>query len=184
MLYVAINKYYKYKPNNQNNVASLFISYLFHLNGSGVIEYLKNNIDPNILGDYILLTSGLNNRCSYYSSSNVNLSELNATNLISIYEKLAKYDNQYALEFIKLIDNIDLLTAQNFINEFEKFVSNNFRAFLTVDMNKEYKGSKETYIFSSTIDNREYNNKLTLSIKNSFHDALNQKKLELIRFIN
>ena len=97
---------------------------------------------------------------------------------------MAKYDNQYALEFIKLINNIDLLTAQNFINEFEKFVSNNFRVTLTVDMNKEYKGNKETYIFSSAIDNGEYNNKLTLSIKNSFHDALNQKKLELIRFIN
>lgn len=100
------------------NISSRFMSYITKLNGSGIISYIKNNIQSSELAKQILYTSGLNARSSYYSGRGVNYGDLNDSHLAAIYKKLLVLDKNYAENYVWLVDNIRTLGATEFIDSF------------------------------------------------------------------
>lgn len=117
-----IDEYYKInKKSEKPNISSRFMSYLYKLDGKGVISYIKNNIDSASLARHILLTSGLNDRSSYYSGRGVNYSDLSDKHLAEIYRKLLVLDYNYASNYVGLVNRMRTLGATEFIDSFIGF---------------------------------------------------------------
>lgn len=125
----AIKEYYE-NPKHDNDVtaASLLSTYLYKLNGEGVISYIKKNVNSYDLATHILYVSGLNPRASYYSGRGVNIGDLNEKNLEKIFHELLKLDVAYAIEYVKMVMQMETLGATEFINTFFNFANNNFKA--------------------------------------------------------
>lgn len=118
--------YEKTEREKITNIAGAFISYLYKLNGKGVISFIKNNISNTCLASNILLTSGLLDRASYYSGRGVNRGDLSERNLDAIFEKLLKFDKNYAIQFARMIKKMKTLGATEFIDTFMNFAYTGF----------------------------------------------------------
>lgn len=117
------------KSNNEiEYMADLLLSLLFKLNGKGVMSFIKNNLNNEDLASRILLTSGMMNRGSFYSGRGVNLGDLNEENLIEIFIKLLKIDQNYASEFVEMVKQMKTLGATEFVNTFMNFANNGFKS--------------------------------------------------------
>ncbi len=128
-LYYAIKDFYaQSKSTEKVSVANHLMSLLYKLNGKGIIAFIKNNIDSRNLASQILLTSGLNDRASYYSGRGVNYSDLSEENLVEIFNKLLKLDVNYATNFVEMIRKMKTLGATEFINSFMNFAVNGFKS--------------------------------------------------------
>lgn len=122
----AIFNYYNNNENIKSNVSKYFLSYLYKLDGNGVISFIKNNIDSEDIVRRILLTSGLSDRASYYSGRGVMYCDLNENNLATIFFKLLRLDENYALNFIEMVCDMKTLGATEFINSFINLGINKF----------------------------------------------------------
>ena len=122
---LSICKKLSYNPECRT-INNCFYQLLYKLDGEGVISYIRNNTNPGILAAIILETSGINNNASWYSGRGVNPNDLDYTNLITIFEKLAKYDINYAYSFTKMVKGMDLLGATEFINSYNRLSYNDF----------------------------------------------------------
>ena len=124
----AINTYISASKGNgkKDNIAPFFLFYITKLDGEGPKTFVKNDLDKNYIASDILNRSGMSDRASYYSGRGVNTGDLNNEHLSSIFKKIYKLDKKYSLEFIKLLDKIQILTATRFINNFYNFVNNGF----------------------------------------------------------
>ncbi len=128
MIHSSIKDFYKKSKNEEiTNVASSFMTYLYQLDGKGVISYIKKNVNCYDLANHILLTSGLSDRASYYSGRGVNRGDLNEKNLTSIFKKLLKLDPNSAIEFAEMVKQMKTLGATEFINSFKNFAYNGFK---------------------------------------------------------
>lgn len=124
----AINEYYDNGGRTEKpNLSGYFLTYLYKLDGIGVASYIKNNIDGEDIARHILLTSGLNDRASFYSGRGVMSCDLSEDNLTEIFNKLLKLDSNYALCFIDMVCDMKTLGATEFINSFIRFGRNKFK---------------------------------------------------------
>lgn len=124
----SIEMFYEtHGPSEKPNIASRFSYYVYKLDGQGIIDYIKNHINPGKLARDILLTSGLNPTSSYYSGRGVNYGDLNDKHLVSIYKKLLVIDPQYASNFVELVNQMKTLGATEFIETFLNFGYTEFR---------------------------------------------------------
>ena len=123
----SINDFYKNSEQKIVNIAGSIKSFLYKLNGKGVMAYIKNNVSNDSLAIDILRTSGLCDRASYYSGRGVNRGDLNERNLVAIFRKLLKIDQNYAIEFVEMVKQMETLGATEFINSFKKFAKNGFK---------------------------------------------------------
>ena len=124
----TLDKFYsspEYKP--VSNVSIHFMTYLYKLDGEGVTSYIKHNIPHRVIAYQFMLTSGLNPRAEYYSGRGVNTGDLNAEHLAMIFNKLCVLDKEYALEFVKMVNDMKTLGATEFIESFYLFASNEFK---------------------------------------------------------
>ena len=114
--------------NIDTTIVSCFKLLLYKLDGKGIASLLKddNFITKTTLADHILLTTGLNNRSSYYSGRGVNNRDLSNKNLTEIFRKLIKIDFNYGVNFIKMIMEMKTLGATEFIDSFKELAENNF----------------------------------------------------------
>ena len=129
MMYDAIVEYYHInRKSPKPNISSKFLTYLYKLDGKGISSFLKNNIDGETIARQILLTSGLNDRASYYSGRGVMYCDLNEKNLVPIFEKLLKLDINYAVEFVEMVRKMETLGATEFINSFIGFANKGFKS--------------------------------------------------------
>ncbi len=120
----TIITYIKNYQSKEPNIAYHILALLFKLEGKGICSYLKNNIENRNLAEQILLTCGLSERASYYSGRGVG--DLDEKNLIAIFNKLLKIDQNYALNFAKMVKEIKCLGATEFITSFLNLAQNNF----------------------------------------------------------
>ena len=128
-IFTCLDKFYASDDSKDKPyVKTILKTYLYKLNGKGVLSFIKNNISNQELTSHILLTSGLNDRASYYSGRGVNRGDLNEKNLETIFKKLYKLDVNYANEFVKMVKEIPTLGATEFINTFHRFGNNGFKA--------------------------------------------------------
>ncbi len=126
-IYSVLDKFYKTKESKeQPYVKGILTTYLYKLDGKGVISYIKHNICSHDLAKHILLTSGLLDRASYYSGRGVRYGDLNKTHLKAIFLKLNKLDPEYGKEFVELVKAMPTLGATEFINSFKRFGNNGF----------------------------------------------------------
>ena len=109
------------------NISGYFLTYLYKLDGNGVTSFIKNNIDGESIARHILLTSGLNDRASYYSGRGVMSCDLNADHLCEIFVKLFRLDSEYAFNFINMVYDMKTLGATEFINSFIRLGGNKFK---------------------------------------------------------
>jgi len=124
----AIRNFYAESTRTEEpNVSNYLMSLLYKLDGSGVTSFIKNNVNKRDLASYILLTSGLNDRASYYSGRGVNYGDLNENNLVAIFNKLLKIDVDYATNFVEMVSKMKTLGATEFINTFMNFAINDFK---------------------------------------------------------
>ena len=123
----SINVFYKNSEQKTVNIAGSIMSFLYKLNGKGVMAYIKNNVSNDSLAEDILRTSGLCDRASYYPRRGVNRGDLNEGNLVAIFRKLLKIDQNYAIEFVEMVKQMETLGATEFINSFKKFAKNGFK---------------------------------------------------------
>lgn len=127
-IYSAIKDFYAKTPRAEKVSASNYLmSLLYKLNGSGVVSFIKNNVNNKDLASHILVTSGLNDRSSYYSGRGVNYGDLNEDNLVAIFSKLLKVDIDYATSFVGMVRQMKTLGATEFINSFMSFAINGFK---------------------------------------------------------
>ena len=126
-IHLSIKEHYRNVDEERSNISGNFLTYLFKLDGKGVTSYIKNNIDKLYFVSRILLTSGLNDRASFYSGRGVVSSDLCEKNLIEIFKKLIKYDTKYGINFVNMVMDIETLGATEFINSFKNFAANNFK---------------------------------------------------------
>ena len=185
-----IEEFYRINgKSKKSNISSRFMSYIYKLDGTGVISYIKNNMYPGELARQILLTSGLNDRASYYSGRGVNYGDLNDKNLVAIYKKLLKLDYNYATDFVRLVDDMRTLGATEFIETFLNYGYNGFtyqNEKILSDRNVSLDGldGASAYLvgaisfFESTRRNEFYQENQTESMKYTFHckiDHINNK---------
>ncbi len=83
----------------------------------------KNNNE--IVGNQILIRSGLKD-IKEYEGHGVDRNDLNTIHLMCVFRDLIKVDPMFALEFIDLVNSMEVLSATNFINIFKAFVNNGF----------------------------------------------------------
>lgn len=127
-IYSSIRDFYRKSEQETSNIAGSIMSFLYKLNGKGVVSFIKNNVNNRDLASHILLTSGLNDRASYYSGRGVNYGDLNEKNLIAIFGKLLKLDQSYATEFVEMVKQMKTLGATEFINSFMNFAASGFKS--------------------------------------------------------
>ncbi len=126
-IYCAIKNFYAQSKGTEKVSVANLMPLLHKLNGKGVISFIKNNVSKRDLASNILLTSGLNDRASYYSGRGVNYGDLNEENLVSIFSKLLKLDVNYATNFVEMICKMKTLGATEFIDSFMSLAVNDFR---------------------------------------------------------
>lgn len=116
------------KYNIDTKIVECFNLLLYKLDGKGVTSLLKddNYINKTSLANHILLTSGLNDRSSFYSGRGVNYSDLSDKHLLEIFRKLIKIDLNYAINFVNMIMDMKTLGATEFIDSFKELAQNNF----------------------------------------------------------
>lgn len=101
----------------------LIDSYLFVLDGLGVVQYIKEKYSDTLPVE-MLTRSNVSSSAFYYSGYGVDHSILGEKHLFSLYRKFVKYYPDKTEEFIKLVNGMDLLTATEFVNNYMKFVRN------------------------------------------------------------
>ncbi len=126
-IWSSVRLFYANTTEKTCNVSAYFTSYLLKLDGNGVKSFIKNNMTAENLSDYILNTSGLTSRSSYYSGRGVKFSDLNSDHLTEIFKKLLKYDKDWALEFVEMVKKMKTLGATEFIESFKSFAYNGFK---------------------------------------------------------
>ena len=156
MLKDAISEYYRiYTKSPKPNISGIFVSYLFKLDGNGVTSFIKNNINREAIASQILLTSGLNDRASFYSGRGVMYCDLNEQNLVAIFGKLLKLETCYAIAFVDMVYQMNTLGATEFINTFMSFASNGFKNDTpqnkesNISLNGAYEEARDTVAFVS-----------------------------------
>lgn len=114
--------------NVDTKIVECFNLLLYKLDGKGIVSLLKDNnyINKITLANHILLTSGLNDRASFYSGRGVNYSDLSDKHLLEIFRKLIKIDLNYGVNFVNMIMDMKTLGATEFIETFKEFAKNNF----------------------------------------------------------
>lgn len=128
LIYSAIKEFYTKSPRTEKvSAANYLMSLLYKLNGPGVVSFIKNNVNNRDLASHILVTSGLNDRASYYSGRGVNYGDLSEDNLVAIFSKLLKVDVDYATSFVEMVRQMKTLGATEFINSFMSFAANSFK---------------------------------------------------------
>lgn len=127
IIYDSIVEFYNTNEEySKSNISSYILTYLYKLDGVGVSSFIKNNIDSEKIARHILLTSGLNDRASFYSGRGVMHCDLNSNNLVAIFFKLLRLDESYAIDFIEMVCDIKTLGATEFIESFINFGDNKF----------------------------------------------------------
>lgn len=166
----------KYNHNNINgkfqNITNYFETYLYKLDGEGVIGFLKNHTAKANLINQLLLTSGLSDRADFYIKNEVNNADLNEKNLLCIFKKLYILDPEYANNYLVMVKNIDILSPNNFINEFKRFGKNNF-CYLHNESNnvlKNFNNDYDNYIILNS--QKKYNSLQSEKMKNSFFNTI------------
>ena len=87
---------------------------------------MGNNKNSNeVIAKNILIRSGLKDINSYVGHD-VDINDLNTVNLMCVFRDLVGIDPMYALEFIDLVNSMNVLSAYNFINKFHVFANNGF----------------------------------------------------------
>ena len=102
--------------------------YIYKLDGKGATEFIRKYLDNKKVGEYILCTSGLIARSSYYSGRGVKRGDLNERNLIAIFGKLVKLNPNYASEYADMVLNMQTLGATEFIEAFLDFAESGFKS--------------------------------------------------------
>lgn len=177
-IYSSIDDFYKNSYKKIVNIAGSILSFLYKLNGNGVVSFIKNNISNNALASHILLTSGLNDRASYYSGRGVNYGDLNEKNLIAIFGKLLKLDPSYATEFVEMVKQMKTLGATEFINSFMNFANNGFKLEnlktedSNISLNRLYGQARDTVAFVSIFSTMIRGNDIDYQIIASEHMKL------------
>lgn len=124
----TIDEYYNNGGKTKKpNISGYFLTYLYKLDGNGVTSFIKNNIDGESIARHILLTSGLNDRASYYSGRGVMSCDLNTDHLCEIFIKLFRLDSEYAFNFVNMVYDMKTLGATEFINSFIRLGINKFK---------------------------------------------------------
>lgn len=82
-------------------ILHLFKSYIFKLDGDGIISYIKSIFTNEDIIREIFNTSGLNVNRKY------NFSTLNNMYIQSVYKKLSVIDSNYAESFINMLNNLE-----------------------------------------------------------------------------
>jgi len=124
----TIDEYYNNGGRTKKpNISGYFLTYLYKLDGIGVTSFIKNNIDGESIARHILLTSGLNDRASYYSGRGVMSCDLNADHLCEIFVKLFRLNSEYAFNFVNMVYDMKTLGATEFINSFIRLGGNKFK---------------------------------------------------------
>lgn len=144
-------------------IARCFNLLLYKLNGEGVKSLLKDEecISKSKLANHILLTSGLNDRASYYSGRGVNYSDLSDKHLTEIFIKLSRIDINYAINFMNMVIDMKTLGATEFINSFKELVKNNFNIMDTkltnnnVSLDDVHGETRDVVAFLSIISSRD-----------------------------
>ena len=127
VIYSVINRQSKFEL--VDDIVKYFKIYLYKLSTKEIIEFIKNNNLNSDFALYILNTSGLiGSKLDYYECG-VDSSILNEQNLLSIFNKFLKIDNNCAIEFVRIIKQTKHLTALEVMKKVEKFVKNNFKSF-------------------------------------------------------
>lgn len=177
-IYFSIEDFYKNSEKEIINIAGSILSFLYKLNGNGVVSFIKNNISNNALASHILLTSGLNDRASYYLGRGVNYGDLNEKNLIAIFGKLLKLDPSYATEFVEMVKQMKTLGATEFINSFMNFANNGFKLEnlktedSNISLNRLYGQARDTVAFVSIFSTMIRGNDIDYQIIASEHMKL------------
>lgn len=127
VIYSVINRQSKFEL--VDDIVKYFKIYLYKLSTKEIIEFIKNNNLNSDFALYILNTSGLIGSKFNYYECGVDSSILNEQNLLSIFNKFLKIDNNYAIEFVRIIKQTKHLTALEVMKKVEKFVKNNFKSF-------------------------------------------------------
>ena len=78
------------------------------------------------LAETILKENNLNPREDFYQGRNVNKIDITGDILFKMFGMLFKKDVNYAIEFIKMIKEMRVLRAREFIKTFKNFANNNF----------------------------------------------------------
>lgn len=186
----AINKYYKHRDGtDKSELLRFFEAYLYNLDGKGVISYLKNNIHPRNTAFYILESSGVCSEAGYLSGRGANLRDLNDEHLIAIFNKLLVLDINYALEFVKMVDGMEILGGTEFIETFHRFVRNKFVnvesdiSTNNISLEGLHGGTRDIVAVASIISaknrNRESEITLTKLIKSRFMQSI-EPKIDII----
>ncbi len=181
LIHSAIKDFYHKSTNyEKDNVANYFMSFLYKLNGKGVVSYIKNNVNNNDLASHILTTSGLNDRASYYSGRGVNYGDLSDKNLEEMFRKLLKIDLDYAMNFIDMVRQMKTLGATEFINSFMSFASNDFKSDISniedsnVSLDGVYDEARDMVAFSSIFslmsrgNDQDYQTRASEQMKKAF----------------
>lgn len=101
----------------------IFEEYLFVLDGNGPVEYIKEKFGEK-LPIAMLERSNVICRASYYSGYGVDHNLLGDRHLFSLYKKFVKFYPEKVEEFVKMVMSVSMLTATEFINDYESFVWN------------------------------------------------------------
>ena len=101
----------------------IFEEYLFVLDGSGPVGYIKEKYGEE-LPIAMLERSNVVSRASYYSGYGVDGRLLGDRHLFSLYKKFVKYYPDKADEFVKMVMSISKLTPTEFITNYLSFVRN------------------------------------------------------------
>ena len=179
-IYSLIRNYYKKSEQKTANVARSIMSFLYKLNGKGVISFIKNNVNNLDIARNILQTSGLSARASFYSGRGVNYGDLNEEHLTAIFVKLLKLDQSYAIEFAKMVEQMETVGATEFISSFMDFAAIGFKSnhiineYSNISLDELYDQARDTVAFASLFSTMyreidiDYQIRVSEEIKQSF----------------
>lgn len=120
-----LDKIYSVMKDNKVSTCTL-LNLLYRLDGEGVKSFITRPVFWEDLSTYVLESSGLNSRASFYSGRGVNIGDLNADKLLRMYRKLYRINIDYAVDFYDLVEMIPTLGATEFITSFQLFARNGF----------------------------------------------------------
>ena len=165
--------------NLRRSTIDLFMEYVYKLESKGAETFLKayHKAHP-YLADDLLHAVNMVARSEFYSGRGVKDYDLNAKQLYGIFWRLSSIKEDYAIEFIKLVRGIELLTASDFIEALQDFEKNGFVAEKTKHQNvhldgvhgKQRNAVAMAAVLSILGDNESYEvqKERSESIKNTF----------------